>query len=68
MTTQIRATHRYAYRSGEWAALCGTTGLPGFPEGDRDCYLVRFPDGACDFWAVDAPAFGYEFREAPGGT
>lgn len=59
----IRATHPDAFRSGEWARLRGTTALPGFPEGDRVCYLVEFPDGAADFWPVGGPERGYEFSD-----
>jgi hypothetical protein len=61
--TLIRATHRYAFRSGEWATLKGTTELPGFPEGDRKCYLVEFDDGVTDFWPVDDNTHGYEFAQ-----
>ncbi len=61
----IRGTHPYAFRSGEWAVLKGTTLLPGFPEGERECYLVEFPDGMCDFWAVSGVGYGYEFSEVP---
>lgn len=60
----IRATHPDAFRSGSWARLAGTAELPGFPEGDRCCYLVEFPDGVTDFWAVDAAEYGYEFSGA----
>ena len=63
--TWIRATHPYCFRSGQWARISGTTSLPGFPEGDRDCYLVEFADGVTDFWAVDAPGHGYEFAVTP---
>ena len=60
-TTRIRATGRYSFRRDEWARLVGTAGLPGFPEGDRDCYLVEFGDGTTDFWPVHDEAHGYEF-------
>lgn len=55
--SQIRATHPYSFRSGEWAALLTTV-----PGPDRECYLVQFPDGVTDFWVVGDPAAGYEFR------
>ena len=58
--TLIRSTHPYAFRSGKWARLVGTTSLPGFPEGERRCYSVMFPDGAADWWPVDDKAHGYE--------
>lgn len=63
--TLIRALHPYAFRSGEWAELKGTTDLPGFPEGDRCCYLVEFPDGMTDFWPVKNSGYGYERQEGP---
>lgn len=65
MTKLIRATHRYAFRSGQWARLRGTAALPGFPEGDRECYLVEFPDGVTDFWPVGDNRHGYEFSSEP---
>jgi hypothetical protein len=59
--SRIRKTHRYGFRSGQWAVLRGTASLPGFPEGDRDCYLVEFDDGVTDFWPVRDVDAGYEF-------
>lgn len=56
---QVRATNPYAYRSGEWADLINITDHAN----GRRCYLVRFPDGASDFWPVDDEDAGYEFRE-----
>lgn len=61
MSGLIRGTHPYVFRSGEWAKLCGTASLPGFPEGDRDCYLVEFPDSVSDFWPVADETHGFEF-------
>jgi hypothetical protein len=61
--TLIRATHPYAFRCGEWAELKGTTDLPGYPGGERRCYLVEFPDGTTDFWAVNDQDAGYEFAD-----
>lgn len=69
MPALIRATHRYAFRTGEWAVITGTAALP-FPDGDRPCYLVVFPDDVTDFWIVDDEAepedyqYGYEFLMA----
>lgn len=58
--THIRSTHQAAFRSGEWARIL--TVAPAPEKGD--CYVVEFPDGRCDWWVVDDPAAGYEFREA----
>jgi hypothetical protein len=55
---RIRATHHYAFRSGEWADLLTTVEAYG-----RPCYLVEFPDGVTDFWPVDDADHGYEFSE-----
>jgi hypothetical protein len=60
---EIRIMHPHGFRSGQWARLIGTTDLPMFPEGDRRCYLVEFPDGKADFWYVNDPQARYEFRE-----
>lgn len=57
MMTWIRATHPYGFRSGQWAHLVCVV-----PSEDRDCYLVEFPDGVTDFWALKDPADPYEFR------
>lgn len=59
--SRIRATHRYAFRSGIWADLKGTV---ADPETGRECYLVEFGDGAADFWPVRDPDAGYEFAGA----
>jgi hypothetical protein len=55
--------HPASFRCGLWAELVGTTDLPCFPEGDRRVYLVKFPDGVVDFWAVKATEYGYQFRD-----
>lgn len=62
MTTPayIRSTHPYGYRSGEWAEI-----LTVAPSPERDCYVVRFLDGATDFWPVNDPSDAYEFAERP---
>lgn len=66
MRTMIRATHSYAFRSGEWAELIRMA--PFTPEGGRhtrDCFVVRFPeDGFVDYWVVADPDGHYEFQEA----
>jgi hypothetical protein len=46
---QIRTTHRYGYRCGEWADLLTVAPAPD----KRDCYVVRFEDGATDYWVVN---------------
>jgi hypothetical protein len=56
---QIRTMHHFGFRSGEWADLL--TVAPD-PEPGRDCYVVRFADGATDDWVVDDPDGKYEFR------
>ena len=57
MEFQIRATHHYGFRSGEWARLVCMV-----PGPTKDCWLVEFPDGVTDFWPVYDPADPYEFR------
>jgi hypothetical protein len=55
----IRAQHPYAYRSGEWALVVAEGTYLGRPN-----YVVKFPDGALDFWLKDDPSAEYEFAEA----
>jgi len=57
MITQIRHTHPSGFRSGEWADIKAVV-----PGDGRECYLVEFPDGVTDFWAVGDPDEPYEFR------
>jgi hypothetical protein len=54
----IRITHRYGFRSGEWAACTGYTEIRG-----RVCYAVQFDDGVSDSWPLGDPDAGYEFSE-----
>jgi hypothetical protein len=54
--TQIRATHPYGFRSGEWARVVNVV-----PARGRDCYLVEFPDGVTDLWPVIDAWDPYEF-------
>ncbi len=54
---QIRGTHPYVFRSGDWATIRAVV-----PGDGRECYLVEFPDGVTDFWPVDDHAAGYEFK------
>ena len=58
--THIRHTHPYGFRVGQWAAIRAIV-----PSGDRECYLVEFPDGVTDFWAVNDPDEPYEFELDP---
>ena len=55
----IRATHHYGFRSGEWAEIVGV-------EWDsirsRPIFRVRFIDGTMDTWPVYDPSDPYEFR------
>ena len=62
---QIRGTHPYIFRSGQWGELVGTV---DDPEGGRRNYAVKFPDGATDWWPVDDTAAGYEFRDVAEAT
>lgn len=64
MTTLIRGRHPYVYRSGTWAVLRGIISLPGFPEGNRLCWIVEFSDGEDDWWPVNDRLAGYEFLMA----
>lgn len=54
---EIRCTHPYGYRVGQWAMCWGI-----LKREDRDCYFVRFPDGETDLWVVSDPSEPYEFR------
>ena len=54
---QIRATHPYGFRSGEWARVIGLVWSHG-----RPCWHVMFPDGRTDTWVKDDPSDPYEFR------
>jgi hypothetical protein len=76
---RIRSTHRYSFRSGEWAELIGDITVP-FPASagtteHRRCRVVRFADGVCDYWAIKDPSDTYEFADGeeqvltpPGGV
>jgi hypothetical protein len=58
MSDMVRQTHPYGFRSGEWGEILTTV-----DSYDRECYVVRFSDGALDWWPVDDGTAGYEFRE-----
>jgi hypothetical protein len=60
---QIKGTHPYTFRTGEWAVIRSVV-----PGSDRNCYLVEFEDGATDFWPVDDSVEPYEFRNMVGET
>lgn len=64
MTTQsacelreVRQTHPYGFRSGQWARVLTTVESYG-----RPCWLVQFPDGKLDEWVIEDPDAGYEVR------
>jgi len=58
---RIRHTHRYGFRTGEWAVAKMIV-----PARNRDCYLVEFPkDGVTDLWVVNDPCDPYEFEPMP---
>jgi hypothetical protein len=57
---EVRQTHPYGYRSGEWAKALTIVESYG-----RDCWLVEFSDGARDWWPIDDPMAGYETRATP---
>ncbi len=52
----IMSTHRYQYRSGEWAEIVGVKLANKSP-----CYLVLFPDGKTDLWVLDDETAEYKF-------
>lgn len=55
---QVRSTHPYSFRSGEWATIVREDKR----EDGKDTWLVQFPDGVTDVWLqFDSPA-RYEFR------
>lgn len=54
---EIRSEHPYAYRTGQWARILSIVTIS-----DRECYSLRWPDGATDEWAVDDRVAAYEFR------
>lgn len=54
----VRATHPYAYKSGEWGQIVGEVERNG-----RPCWLIVWSDGSTDEWVVDDSHAGYEFAE-----
>jgi hypothetical protein len=63
LSWQIRSTHPYSYRSGEWADLLSWGPASEFNR--RMVYFVRFEDGTRDWWAMDDPDNPCEFRIDP---
>lgn len=57
---EIRATHPYGFRWGEWATVIGLVW-----SNNRLCWHVMFPDGKTDTWVVEDPSDPYEFRPLP---
>ena len=63
LNVKIKGVHTGVFRSGDWADVVGLVILPR-PDGEqRLCYMVRFPDGAVDYWAVKESS-NYEFKAA----
>jgi hypothetical protein len=56
----IRHTNSNGYRYPEWARIWAVV-----PGDGRECYLVEFPDGVTDYWAVCDPNEPYEFSDNP---
>jgi hypothetical protein len=52
---EVRQTHPYGYRSGEWAKVLTIVESHG-----RDCWLVLFEDGNTDWWPITDDVAGYE--------
>jgi len=58
---QIRGTHPYQFRSGEWASVCGIVSVvPSEGTEERLCWHVGFDDGVYDHWPMTEQ---YEFKE-----
>lgn len=54
---EVRQTHPYGFRSGEWARVLTTIESYG-----RPCWLVEFGDGVQDWWPIEDADAGYEVR------
>lgn len=65
MTTFIRGTHPYAFRSGEWAVLEYVDTVLLHSE-ERQCFRVRFEDGVDDLWPVHNSGYDYELKDVYG--
>ena len=57
---QVKSNHPYAFRSGTWACIYDERVING-----RKNWLVAWDDWVFDYWVVDDPAAGYEFRPCP---
>lgn len=55
---QVRSTHPYSFRSGQWADVVADDEVRG-----RSCWLVVFVDGVTDLWVRDDPDNVLELRE-----
>lgn len=56
----VRHTHPWGFRAGQWAQVLGIRSMR-MQGVDRPKYLVRFPDGFEDQWAVYDDLEPYEF-------
>lgn len=59
----MRSCHPYAFKSGEWGQIVGERERDG-----RQVWMIMWPDGATDEWAVVDPQANYEFSEEPMAT
>lgn len=60
LSLRIRGTHRYSFRSGEWAALVGyVMVIPDDSNEPRQAFMVRYNDGTVDYIPV-SDANNYE--------
>lgn len=55
---EVRATHPYGFRSGQWARILTTLADPDLGM----LWLVEFPDGVQDWWRATDSHAGYEHR------
>ncbi len=53
----VRSNHPYAYKSGQWAQIVAEV-----VSDERLVWLLVWPDGDTDEWAVEDPSAEYEFR------
>ncbi len=60
---EIRGTHPYGFRTGEWARVLGVGQMADSEP--RESIIVQFPDGEIDTWPVKDPLDPYETRDLP---
>lgn len=60
---EIRSSHPWAYRTGEWGLIVSANEICVHENLVRGCYQIRWPDGKTDDWAIADPVANYEFRE-----